>query len=339
MPATANEKKGIKIGGVVHREITEETAKTHAVITCDANNWGMRKSNMVPKNGQDNWEYPVVKEYVKGIKPALEKFPWAEMTWPFDLEQKKKIAAILKIHLHKAWADTAFGIPEAAFAAITFPDEKKDAVTDPNQHGAFSPGDWDICLGKFDFDLLLDKRNHVNALILASTLFHEGRHTQQYYWMFASVFAYPEDYADYVHINTLFTTSKRKQVLEVVQSQKIPDEPFAKVSIKRMTLSQYYRNLCFFIDNNYQTHLIGKEDDPNSEVYKVRTELERLYQNVPIQKIGHDRDGGYRIRPTEEDSFALEKIVEHYWYGRDSGIPAPTACTNAYSQQIIRAKK
>ncbi|AMO98822.1 hypothetical protein CAter282_0919 [Collimonas arenae] len=84
---------------------------------------------------------------------------------------------------------------------------------------------------------------------------------------------------------------------------------------------------------------IGKEDDPNSEVYKVRAELERLYQNVPIQKIGHERDGGYRIRSTEEDSFALEKIVEHYWYGRDSGIPAPTACTNAYSQQVIRAKK
>ncbi|WP_211463611.1 hypothetical protein [Collimonas silvisoli] len=338
----SSEKKGVKIGGVVHTEPTLEDIRTHAVITCDANNWGMRESNMLPRNGKDQWEYPVAKAYVQGIKPALEKLPWSQMTWPFNEEQQKQIELAIEPHLRQAWAATEFGLPQAAFAEIVFPDQTNGSpATDSGQHGSFNSDKWEIKLEKLAFEILLDKNQTADARAqaigeLALTLFHEGRHTQQFFWIYTSVFAYPEDYEDYALIHALFTDLVKKKVLDVMKTKKIPDEPFAKISIKRLALSAYYRNLCFFIDRNYRTDLIGNENDPNSEVYKVRSELERFYQNVPIKKIGHDRDGGYRIRPTEEDSFALEKIVEHYWHGRDSGIPNPSKCTNLY-QGVVRA--
>ncbi|WP_211466997.1 hypothetical protein [Collimonas silvisoli] len=335
----SSEKKGVKIGGVVHTEPTLEDIRTHAVITCDANNWGMRESHMLPRNGKDQWEYPVAKAYVQGIKPALEKLPWSQMAWPFNEEQQKQIAFVLELHLRQAWAATEFGLPQAAFAEIIFAKDVESSKQ--GQHGSFNAQDWKIKLEKLDFEILLDRNKTADARAqaireLASTLFHEGRHTQQFFWIYTSVFAYPEDYADYALIHTLFTERVQEDALAAMKTKKIPDEPFAKISIKRLTLSAYYRNLCFYLDGNYRTDLIGNENDPNSEVYKVRSELERFYQNVPIKKIGHDRDGGYRIRPTEEDSFALEKIVEHYWYGRDSGIPNPSQCTNLY-QGVVRA--
>ncbi len=359
----AAEKRERKVAGKGH-EANEDKAtsegKAPVHTSCDPNNWGLRKGEPKGK-GATRWEYPVVSEYVKAIKPALMAMNWKEATWPLSKEDFKSLRGILTATIIEgALAKTAFRLPLEAMPTLLIPrdDEARELDLDPDDKdlkGQMRPNEWLLLACKSGATPMTEaaKRGdpeelHKRIREFASTMYHEARHAQQFFWVVAMARQFPQDYAMVPNIQTYWKGILPAKVFQLAGSTPVPDEPSARAGLHRMVIGMYYWQLTGLeaIVKRFPDKSFLFADILPTELPLARKAAHDLLQNVGLGGLSIDVDamakatgGGaaYRTQLWEEDSFACDELVKGLWLGDpDSLLPEPGFCTSAlrYAVQV-----
>jgi len=355
------EKRERKVAGKAHeanadKATSEGKAPVHT--SCDPNNWGMRKSEPKAKDAT-RWEYPVASDYVKAIKPALTEIKWKEATWPLGDADFESLLTILKTHIKGALAKTAFGLPVGAMPTVLIPedDEAKRLGMNPDDKdlkGQMQCRDWLLVACKGGVTSMIDAAKSGDSDELtdrirefASTMYHEARHAQQFFWVAAMMQQFPNDYAALPNMQRFWKSTMPEKIFKLAAATPVPDEPSARAGLHRMVIGMYYWQLTRLQALVKQNPLkrFASADILPTELPLARKAAYDLLENVGLGGLSIDVDAmakgegggaGYRMQPWEEDSFVCDELVKRLWSG-DPGIllPEPGFCTTAlrYSLQ------
>jgi type VI secretion system secreted protein VgrG len=354
------EKREHKVGGKAHEANADKATtqdKTPVHTSCDPNNWGMRKSEPKGRDG-GRWEYPVVGEYVKGIKPALMAIKWAEATWPLKDADFERLLGILKDDIKGALAKTAFGLPTAAMPTLLIPRdaEARELGMNPNDKdlkGQMRCIDWLLVACKGGVVSMIDAANSGDLDELkertrefASTMYHEARHAQQFFWVAAMVQQFPDDYKVLPKMQSFWKSAMPSKVFQLAGTTPVPDEPSARAGLHRMVIGMYYWQLTRIEVNvkRNPSKTFQFADILATELPLARKAAYDLLENVGLGGLSIDVEAmakgegggaGYRMQLWEEDSFACDELVKRLW-GGDSGnlLPEPGFCTTALRYAI-----
>ncbi|WP_260685207.1 type VI secretion system Vgr family protein [Variovorax sp. KBS0712] len=347
-----------KIGGKDH-EANEDKAtsegKAPVHTSCDPNNWGLRKSEPKAKDAT-RWEYPVIGAYVKAIKPALMALNWKEATWPLGEEDFKSLLGTLRANIGGALATTSFGLPEGAMPTFLIPRDSEAIALgmkpdDKDLKGQMRTNDWLLVACKRGVTFMIDAAKSGDSTELtecvrefASTMYHEARHAQQFFWVAAMAQQFPDDYKNLPSMRGFWKSVMPSRIFELAGTTPVPNEPSARAGLHRMVIGMYYWQL-----TRIAAHV--KRDPPTvnkpiafSDILPIELPLARkaaydLLENVGLGGLSIDVDAmakaegggtGYRMQPWEEDGFACDELVKRLWVGdSDNHLPEPGFCTTA----------
>jgi type VI secretion system secreted protein VgrG len=358
--AVAAEKRERRIAGTAHPANADQATsqgKAPVHTSCDPNNWGLRKSE--PRAGDaTRWDYPVADEFVKAIKPQLMAIDWKKATWPLGKADLLVLNKLFKATVESTLAKTAFALPVGAIPEIMILRDKeaRELGMDPddeNLKGVMRLNDWWLVACKGGVTSMINVANKGTAEELsdcvrdfASTLFHEARHAQQFFWAAAMAQQFPQDYPTLPHLARYWRENLPPAIAQLAATTPVPDEPSARAGIHRMVVGMYYWQLTFVAQaNQRRPHEPGYLSNIlPTELSSARKAAHDLLQHVGLggQPIdvdamarGPSGGGGYRMRPWEEDSFVCDELVKRLWRGAaDSLLPEPGFCTAALTHAL-----
>ncbi|CAL8473907.1 type VI secretion system Vgr family protein [Caballeronia sp. S22] len=353
-----------------------------SLATCSPNNWGMRYS--VAHDVQTGkLAYPVASEYAEAIHQCLlDKVKWGdgyfgkdekkvkiELAWPISPDSAREMSSLIASVLYDALTSSlgGFALPETALPSIKFESFRVsvDNRNISNSQGGFTAARWDLCINtdRLD-DIFKGDMKDVGARslrlkgvrTLAMTLYHETRHCQQSFWMYALVQTQPENFCgqlgkenktlpDLPNIkfwpNEEAINAAAKQVVKITARQSVPENIAALISIKRMAVSYYWFYLGFNRQNDSRPGFLTNEAAMAEELAKAREFTTDLMKNTGLGGTAVDiddmavgsvrRNVDYSGRPWEDDAFFSEEVAGCYWDHVDvSGelvLPEPDVCS------------
>ncbi|WP_321961458.1 hypothetical protein [Paraburkholderia sp. J7] len=325
---------------------------TYALCTPDR--WGMRWSDEHPDQ-QGQLIYPVARDYAKAMqKVMLEQIQWGDMyygpagttpalklQWPFNEAQIKGFFALVQPVLAAALTNPAggFGIPDK-----TVPPIKSYTPTLDGEKGAFNMTYWTMYINMVSLKPMFPTGERVEIFRrksrseqvmplqeMADTLYHESRHCQQFFWLYALVHQHPDNFEAIPNIakwpeaaSDVKTASHLPSVLGLTKSQPLSDDTAALISLKRMAVGAYFWDLH---DWQLGTYRPGYLTDPGAfeaEYRRARAAAIDLLQHVGIGGTAIDVDEmvqdpgkcywGYSERPWENDAFCCGEMAAAYWW-------------------------
>lgn len=338
--------------------------------TCEPYTFGMRLAEPDGKNGVA-YRYPVAQAYTDRIQALLTwgiewpkiagKLPFANsrrmhlrgtaaqtgltIAWPMNDESKGNLTKGIKGIAYAALQETAFGLPAGAVnesGAMPFlgyiGDDPND---DPNTYaiGKFTPKKWILKLNPSVIETICKAKTWSDRSselrMLAATIYHEVRHCQQYFWVVAMMLQFPQDYPGLRSIASFWRDALPRGIYALTSSVAIPDEPSARIALKRLAISKYYRDM-----HEYLAAYKKLPMPPKMLIAEYEAELDACDPLMAelLQKVG--RNGrpidyrklpeldGYRLRPSEDDAFACDLLVSRMWEGL--ALPQPDRCNAAY---------
>ncbi|MBN3776284.1 hypothetical protein G3O06_01740 [Burkholderia sp. Ac-20345] len=340
---------------------------------CSPDRWGLRFSDADsdPKR-KGALAYPVARDYAKLMEPLLTGVQWGnayygpvgstpklKLQWPLDTNAKKGLVDLIMPVMAAALtarSPDGGGIPvEAVPQGITLGDSQGASDED----GHFNAQDWSLVLvlsklkGLFDVTSdSTDAGTRYEALktlkAFADTIYHESRHCQQSFWIYAFVQQHPDNFPG-TQIDKWpgASTATHKNAMAIASQSAttpIPDDPPMIAGIKRMAVAQYLYSLSVWRSVK-GFHPLYLPDDAS---------LQKEYETVRalavdwLKNVGHggtpiDIDGmvaepnrcsvAYRARPWENDAFFCGDMASAYWdeiAGYGFQIHAADQCSNAY---------
>jgi hypothetical protein len=361
---------------------------------CTPDRWGLRYSD--EENG--SLTYPVARDYAQALLQALTtQVQWGEayfgpprntpvlkLRWP--LEQSDQIVGLTDLfrpHIVKALtAPTAgFGIPTNAIP------ENMGLYSPPpgrpsGEQGAFAVNDWSLRLNagmlKAMFGIKAsevapasDAANRADQIeplrIFADTLYHEARHCQQWFWIYALVQQHPDNFASTPNIvqwpmalasgsNEDPWVGQASPVVTLAAKHPIPPDPVALASLKRMAVAQYLYTLNLWRHNKagvYYPSFIRTVRELDDEIQRARAQAIDLLQHVGLGGNAIDVDAmvsergrcycDYTARPWENDAFFCGEMATTYWKSaanphRALDIHAVDQCSRAYEYADAQQK-
>ncbi|WP_322048849.1 hypothetical protein [Paraburkholderia sp. J67] len=350
---------------------TAEFEPTYAPCTPDR--WGMRFSDIDPQR-RGRLMYPVARDYAKAIHDLLiNKIKWGNayfgsgiaepvlmLTWPIDREQFNKFFDLIKPIIGAPLASHAdgFGIPESAMPAIV-----SYTPSSSFEQGAFAPNSWEMRLNLGTLEDIFKvkevaptaggRESQTQKLeSFADTLYHESRHCQQSFWIFALITQHPENFEKISEISnfpalitspTMGGTRISRIALDLASKAALPDDTSAFISLKRMAVGQYCQNLYTWIKGGYWPPYLESLDAAKDHYMKVRAAAIDLLQNVGLGGTPIDVDAmvevkkgctwDYSGRPWENDAFFCGDMATAYWkpfFGLNLYTHATDQCSHAY---------
>ncbi|WP_157649958.1 hypothetical protein [Burkholderia ubonensis] len=350
---------------------------------CTPDRWGLRHSDADPER-RGQLMYPVARDYARAIQNVLVKqvqwgnayfgpsgmAPALTLRWPLNRDSIRKLFLLIRPVIAAALTDPAagFGIPADAVPVnmgLAVP-----SVHAPGQQGVFTPNDWSLILNteqlapmfRIDAVVAADRGNQATQLgalkMFADTLYHEARHCQQWFWMYALVQQYPDNFETLPNIakwpaalpDRVTSDNNRQQdqassVITLAAKHAIPGEPTALASLKRMAIGEYvytlniWRHATVPYVPTYLADAAALED----EFALARTLAKELLQNVGMGGTPIDIDAmvaepsrcyyDYTVRPWENDAFVCGDMASAYW-DAELGLALRTypadQCSHAY---------
>ncbi|AYZ61999.1 hypothetical protein EGY31_01180 [Burkholderia multivorans] len=350
---------------------------------CTPDRWGLRHSDADPER-RGQLTYPVARDYAKAIQNVLVKqvqwgnayfgpsgtVPALTLRWPFNETAIQRFFLLIRPVIAAALTDRAagFGIPiDAVPINMGLIGSSRSAQ---GQQGIFKPNDWSLILNTeqlapmFRIEAAADisggnRAAHLGPLkMFADTLYHEARHCQQWFWMYALVQQHPDNFETLPSITkwptavsggrTGLSDEKIRQAHDVIAlaaKQAIPNEPAALASLKRMAIAEYVYTL------NIWRHASGPYVPPylanaaalEDEFARARELAKELLQNVGMGGTPIDIDAmvaepsrcyyDYTVRPWENDAFVCGDMASAYW-DAELGLALRTypadQCSRAY---------
>ena|GEM_PF-1779443 len=358
--------------------------KQYAVCTSD--NWGLRYSDAdTDPRRKGKLAYPVARDFAAAMYRMLTKdvqwgkvyfgskgdAPKLKLEWPLNDESKILLIRLIKPVLAKALGSGNFALPADAMPTLSL--EVPSPETPPGIGGTFSYGSWDLVLSLSQIERMFmlkgadtdinDQRSQMAPLsAFANSIYHECRHCQQSFWIFALVQA--NEYADTFNAipniakwpGIAALTDKAKAIVNLAADYKFEsDEPTVFASLTRMAVAQYLYTLAIWLNAYPQTDAQMKRPRfyppfaPNAvtlqaEYGRVRTLAIDLLQYVGIGGTSIDVDAmvqefpqcslsAYSSRPWENDAFVCGDMETSYW-NAGTGLALKTYssdwCSHAY---------
>jgi len=348
---------------------------------CTPDRWGLRYSD--EDNERDGQlTYPVARDYAKAILSVLMSVQWGNayfgkpgstpslrLSWPPNSENEQdRLFDLVRPVVSSALTSPAagFGIPESAVPVnVCFYTPPPGSPS--GEQGTFIPNDWSLNLNANMLEPMFriktparasDVANRNDQLEplrrLADTLYHEARHCQQWFWIFALVQQHFDNFEAAPDIAKwpmeLITSSPRtsQQALATVglaAKQALPVEPTALVSLKRMAVGQYLYTLNLWRSAKppYYPSFAPNAAQMDGIFHHAREAAIDLLQHVGIGGTSIDVDAmvaepsrcycDYTARPWENDAFVCGEMATAYWKA-DLGLGLKTyaedQCSRAY---------
>jgi hypothetical protein len=322
-------------------------------LPCTPDRWGMRYSDGDPERpGQ--LMYPVARDYARSMFVILiDKIQWGNayfgkagsspvisLTWPLGNDQLSRLVQVLIPIMRTALNSSlgGFGIPMEAMPSI-------QAFSPGNsmEQGLFSPNLWQM---KVNFSVLEDVfhiknpetdlagiNSHTRSIReLVDTIFHESRHCQQNFWMYALILQHPDNFeflkfivrwpAMNCYTNGAIDRSS-SAVVSVAAQTKIPADSTALISLKRMAVGSYLATLASWKRASYIPDYMHDQKTFENEYQNARKLAFDLLQNVGLGGTSIDVDAmvdepwrcrtDYTERPWENDAFFCGDMATAYW--------------------------
>lgn len=358
---------------------------------CTPDQWGLRHSDDDPQR-RGQLMYPVARDYARAIQHVLVNqvqwgsayfgpqgtMPALKLQWPLDDSAISRLIGLVKPVIVSALTDQAagFAIPFDAVPVnlgLSFP--PADA---PGQQGVFQPNDWSLILNAgqlesmFEIEVMagIGSGNRAEQLeplkVFADTLYHEARHCQQWFWMYALVQQHPDNFEtlpniarwpDAVSGGRVGLDDKRtkqaRSVTRMAAKQAISNEPTALASLKRMAIGEYVYalNIWRHARPPYVPPYLADAAALKDEFQRTRTLAMDLLQHVGMGGTPIDVDAmvaepsrcycDYTARPWENDAFVCGDMASAYW-DAELGLALKTypadQCSHAY-ELADRARK
>ncbi|PVX71062.1 hypothetical protein C7402_13126 [Paraburkholderia unamae] len=314
----------------------------------------MRWSDEHPdQNGQ--LIYPVARDYVKAMRAVmLEQIQWGDtfygpagstpvlkLTWPIDADQTSQFFELVRPVLAAALTNTAggFGIPETAVPPI-----ESYVPTLEGEKGAFNMTYWTMKINVESLKSMFpsgggakifhqkSRSEQVHPLQeMVDTLYHESRHCQQFFWMYALVHQHPENFETMPNIakwpeaaSNVIMAPHLAKILQLTTSQLLPHDVAALISLKRMAVGSYFWDLYDWRTSTYRPAYLADSGALEAEYQRARTAAIDLLKNVGIGGTAIDVDEmvldpgrcywGYSERPWENDAFCCGEMAAAYWW-------------------------
>ncbi|MCE4574329.1 DUF2345 domain-containing protein [Caballeronia sp. CLC5] len=235
----------------------------------------------------------------------------------------------------------------------------------PGEQGTFFPNYWSLYLNVTHFEPMFRIKSPAPASdtgsrdeqltplrIFADTLYHEARHCQQWFWIFAFVQQHADNFETTPNIskwptdlvtNIANAVDLASAIVRLAENQSIPAEPTTLISLKRMAIGQYVYSLNSFRRSGTCPKFLPDAAALEDEYKRARASAIDLLQHVGIGGTAIDVDAmvaepnrcyrDYTARPWENDAFVCGEMAAAYW--RDDlglGITtyAPEQCSRAY---------
>ena len=338
---------------------------------CTPDNWGLRFSDADPQR-KGQLAYPVARNYAKVMRSLLSQVRWGDvcfgpdgstptltLEWPFDDDAKKALISLISPPMKAAitaMSPTGGGIPDAAIPMMRICRPGEIGSTSGN----FTAARWSMDIDVSDLAALFHhrsadtskvQRNRITPLrTFADTLYHESRHCQQAFWMYALVQQHPDNFPTLAHISKWPMAAADPSVNQAIAIVKLaakhplPDEPTMLASIKRMAVGQYLYTLNTWRNANYHPTFAPDPIALDDEINRAHTVAIDLLQNVGIGGTPIDVDRmvlepnkckylDYTSRPWENDAFCCGDMATAYW-DDESGLNLLTKpvdqCSRAY---------
>ncbi|WP_241299287.1 hypothetical protein [Burkholderia stabilis] len=358
---------------------------------CTPDQWGLRHSDADPQR-RGQLLYPVARDYAKAIQHVLVNqvqwgnaffgpsgaVPSLKLQWPLDTDSTQQLFLLIRPVITTALTDPAagFGIPAAAVPVnmgLAVP-----STGSAGQQGVFKPNDWSLILNAeqlapmFRIEAVADMNSGSRPAqlgplkVFADTLYHEARHCQQWFWMYALVQQHPDNFETLPNIARWPDAvsggdpepgrSRFKQARDIIAlaaSQAIPTDPTALASLKRMAIGEYVYTLNIWRHATppYVPAYLANVSTLEAEFQRARALAKDLLQNVGMGGTPIDIDAmvaepsrcycDYTARPWENDAFVCGDMASAYW-DAELGLALKTypadQCSHAY-ELADRARK
>ncbi|AYZ63700.1 hypothetical protein EGY31_11080 [Burkholderia multivorans] len=352
---------------------------------CTPDRWGLRYSDEDPDR-HDQLMYPVARDYVRAIQNVLvTQVQWGDayfgpagatpvlkLHWPLDGKgQTDRLADLVRPIITAALTSptAGFGIPEHG-VPIQLGLYAPSPNNPPGEQGAFRPNDWSLLLSVSELapmfrirkaeppSNMADRRQQLDPLkVFADTLYHEARHCQQWFWIFALVQQHPDNFETIPNIakwpsvlsnsysthNTSEGKSQAQSIVELTAKHRIPNDTATLISLKRMAIGQYVYTLNVWRRLKYRPPYLAHATAMESEYQRAHAAATDLLQHVGIGGTPIDVDAmvaepntcycDYTARPWENDAFFCGEMATAYW-GAELGLALKTyqvdQCSRAY---------
>ncbi len=369
-PALAMEKQPTRRQRIGTREATANAIAptsqgyTPQYARCSPNNWGMRYST-ADESRRGQLAFPVVRAYAKAMRACLlEQVQWGSnyfgpeggspvlrLQWPLSDVSKKQLIKLIHPIVGAALSapsPAGFGIPKAAWPKLSI-----RTLAGSSAMGTFTVGTWVLEInasaleGAFGATTNAEGRRICLGVIreLAKTLYHEARHCQQAFWVYAMAQQQPQNFPDTPAIMQWPTIAagryaEGRAAAALAAEASIPDEPTALIGIKRMAVGQYLWTLNLWRQANWYPSYAPNKADLEHEYANARKAAIDLLQHIGIGGTSIDVDkmvaqpyelrADYTGRPWEDDAFYCEQLTGNYWDGSTLELVAADQCSRAH---------
>ncbi|MBN3805575.1 type VI secretion system tip protein VgrG [Paraburkholderia sp. Ac-20336] len=333
---------------------------------CSPYNWGMRYSK-ANENRPGQLEFPEARKFAVAIREVLldevlwgdnyyggqGKRPSLQLTLPLETDSCKKLAGLLLSVIKSALTDPSsgsFAIPETCAPNVIV-----SAKPLPNNDaGTFDPASWTLSVSGPAMLLLFETRSKetleagvtdavAKLTDFVNTIYHETRHCQQWFWMFAMMQQQAANFSGTPDIARLPAEVAKNgtapDVVNIASSQKIPDDNLALTGIKRMTAGAYLFVLYKYYRENIRPSYISDSISFSSEYTSARQQAKELLSDagaggtpIDVDRMLADGIGqGYLSRPWEDDAFFCGELAGIYWTGNEPQNIADNQCSRKYA--------
>lgn len=226
-----------------------------------------------------------------------------------------------------------FGLP-----SLVMPDVVSYTPSDFGEQGAFTYNYWLLYLNLASLKRVInneetDSKSKSLIGVFVNTIFHEIRHCQQAFWIFALVQQYPQNFREISNIINWPTVSVSdianpkdlaRQVVKIASTAVIPEDRAALISLKRMAVGEYFDALHSWGKGLYRPTYLSAPGAFETEYQQSREVAKDLLQHVGLGGTAIDVDlmvadppkchrVDYCGRPWENDAFVTGDMAEAYW--------------------------
>jgi type VI secretion system secreted protein VgrG len=284
---------------------------------------------------------------------AQGKRPSLRQAFPLNKDLCNKLADLLYNVIKSALTNHssgAFALPETCVPQVI-------VTTEPlsnNDSGTFDPTSWTLSVSGLAISSLFEARSKdvenvgVTGAVakltdFVDTIYHETRHCQQWFWMFAMLQQQTANFGDTPDIGRLPAavagSAAARHAVKIASTQKIPDDNLALTGIKRMAAGIYLFVLDKYRLVNAHPTYISDHGSFESEYANARQQAKKLLSHagaggMPIDVDRMLTDGigqGYMSRPWEDDAFFCGELAGIYWTGHEPQNIADNQCSRKYA--------
>ncbi|BAN26859.1 type VI secretion system Vgr family protein [Caballeronia insecticola] len=232
-----------------------------------------------------------------------------------------------------------FALPSEAMPVVIVTNDKLTG----DAQGVFDNSIWALSINTATFKPLFQdfekeeasqrQRNARNELKdFVDTIYHETRHCQQYFWIYAMVQQQKGNFPKTPKIDLwpgiVSTAGKASGVVTLNKQQVIPDDMLALAGIKQMAVAMYVWNLGIWKQLNtsktpkwYPVPIATTDTEFSQEYQAALEQATEVLSNVGAGGTQIDvesmvygtKNDGYTARPWENDAFYCGENAGEYW--------------------------